>query len=1230
MTRKAPTPSKRLAIATPASRAEERANGKKSRAPRPAGAQSVIQQHLFPIVGVGASAGGLEALTALLQNLPSDSGMAFVIIQHLDPKHASQLTELLSKATKMPILEVDAGMAVEPNHVYVIAPGVSLSLSGGRLRAEPRDTGPSLPIDHFLRSLAQDKGSNAIGVVLSGTATDGTLGLRAVQAEGGITFAQEPASAKFDGMPRNAIAAGVVDFVLAPEAIAQRLVQISQRPYAGGGPAANGHPPEEMEFELNKIFHLLRTATGTDFTHYKHATIQRRLRRRMVLQSTQDLGDYIGYLEANPAEVRVLADDLLIRVTSFFRVPEALKALTTKVFPEMIRTRSLDDSIRIWVPGCATGEEAYSIAICLTELLEQAGTKLRIQIFATDVSETAVNRARAGIYGMPALAEVSPERLKRFFIKVEGGYQIHKSIRETCIFAKQDLTKDPPFHKLDLITCCNVLIYFGPVLQTRALSIFHFALKPGGFLMLGPSESVGTLASSFAAVDRKLKLYSRQELAPKHLPSLAGLPLKVPRDEPTTPNVRATLDVQKTAERMLLAQYAPAGVIVDDAMNVVNVRGDTGPYLQVASGEPTYNLLKMAREGLAIGLRSAMVKARKENVSISQQARLKQSGEFRKVNVKVVPINGSVHSDSPHFMVLFEEINALLVPSPSEGAAQREIDSGKPLDKNGVRGNRENERLKEELTSTREYLQSIVEEQEATCEELKSANEEAQASNEELETAKEELQSANEELNTVNDEQRTQNSALGDANNDLTNVLASINVPLVMVGKDLKIRRFTQPMERMLNLIPSDIGRSISDLKSNIDVPNLPELLRTVIDGASPSVREIQGPLGRWFSLQALPYKVPGNRIEGALLVMLDINAVKNARNYAEAIVETVRQPLLVLTKELKIRSANQAFYSNFKVSKEETENCFLYDLGDGQWNIPKLREALGNILPSNGSFQDFEVEHKFEGIGRRTMLLSARELKQLTPNTEILLAIEDITERRSAEDQIRRTNEDLKHFAYAASHDLQEPLRMVMTSTQLLSRDYQGKLDKDADQFIAYAVEGAQRMESLLKGMREYWQASERGEEHRRLVDCNEILGKALLNLEVAINKSGAAVTHALLPTVWAEQIMLLQLFQNLVGNAIKYRGQKPPKVHVSAEESEGEWIFSVKDNGIGIATEHAKRVFDMFKRLNGEKYPGAGIGLAICRKVVERLGGQIWVESEKEQGSNFKFTVPLRGQSK
>jgi two-component system CheB/CheR fusion protein len=878
--------------------------------------------------------------------------------------------------------------------------------------------------------------------------------------------------------------------------------------------------------------------------------------------------------------------------------------------------------------------------------------------------------------------------------------------------------------------------------------------------MLGPSESVGPLSHAFSPLDKKLRLYSKQPgSGPLNLQILASEPLEAGDIGAAAVGgkSRVALDVQKTAERMLLTQYAPAGVIVDDALNVVHVRGDTGAYLQVASGEPTYSLLKMAREGLVVALRTALLKARQKKAAVSQQVAVRQNGQLRDIHLKVVPINGTGggtgRADALHFLVLFEGAQPAAPPVPAQDEAKRpKAAANGPVGAKtaGPRGQRENARLKQELGATREYLQAIIEEQEASSEELKSANEEAQASNEELETAKEELQSANEELNTVNDELKTRNVALTQVNNDLTNVLTGINVPLVMVGRDLNIRRFTPSMEPMLNLIDSDIGRSISDLKPNIRVSDLPELLRGVVSGGRPAVREIEGPKGRWYSLQALPYRAPDNKVDGALLVMLDIDAIKRSRDFAQAIVQTVQQPLLVLTRDLRIQSANLAFYEAFNFRKDETENRLIYDLGNGQWNIPKLRQALENVLPKAGGFRDFEVTHEFESIGRRTMLLSAREIEQPQPYGQmILLAIEDVSEsrqaaeaqqrlasivessddaiiskdlkgvirswnrgaerifgytageavgqhislltppdrkdeipdilerlsrgesidhyqtRRRAKDgrilhvsltvsplrdaagsiigaskiarditeekrdveRMRQLNDDLKHFAYAASHDLQEPLRMVTSYTQLLAREYKSKLGKDADQFIAYAVEGAERMEDLLQGMREYWQASEHGEELHSAVDCNEVLKKALLNLQKTITDSGAVVTHKPLPTIRAEEVALVQLFQNLIGNAIKYRSKKPPQVDISAAKNgKEEWVFSVKDNGIGIDQQYGEKIFGMFHRLNGRKYAGSGIGLAICRKVVERLGGRIWVESGKGRGADFKFTIPIK----
>jgi two-component system CheB/CheR fusion protein len=992
---------------------------------------------LFPIVGVGASAGGLEAFTEFLKRLPSDSGMAFVLIQHLDPKQHSGLTDLLSKATKMPVLEVRSDTAIEADHIYVMAPGLCLSMSDGYIRVDKRGPGRNLPIDLFLKSLAQDNTSKAIGIVLSGTASDGTLGLKAVKAEGGITFAQEPSSAKFDGMPSSAIAAGVVDFVLPPGEIATRLVRLAKHPYVALKALEGEETSQETESSLIRIFELLRKATGNDFTHYKHTTIQRRIKRRMVLHASEALSDYVVYLRENPAEVRALAEDLLVCVTSFFREPEALEALSAKVFPEIIKKKSPEDSIRIWVPGCATGEEAYSVAICLTEFLDRSGANVPFQVFATDISESAIEKARAGLYPTAALAEVTPARLKRFFVKVSGGYQIAKTIRDGVLLAAQNVIKDPPFHNLDLITCRNVLIYFGPVLQKKALSTFHYALKPGGFLLLGHSETVSPVSHAFSSIDKKIKLYSKQT---------RGEPLTIAADDTRSQSakfgseassIRTPFDIQKAAERILLSEYAPVGVIVDDALNVVHVRGDTGAYLQVATGEPSYSLLKMAREGLVVSLRASVLKAKQTKTSVSQQVRVRQGGVSKEVRLRVVPIDGPGISGALHFLILFEEIAPTDAPAPLQsGQDDKSPQKTRPSKANASR--KELTQLRQELASTKEYLHSIIEQQEASSEELKSANEEAQASNEELETSKEELQSSNEELNTVNEELKTRNFALNEVNNDLKNVLTSINVPLVMVGRDLKIKRFTQSMEPMLNLIESDTGRSISDLKPNIDLPDLPELLRGVVSGGRSSpVRDVQGPKGRWYSLQAVPFRGPDNKLDGALMVMLDTDAIKRGRDFAQAVVETVREPLIILSGKLKVRTANQAFYNNFNVEKEETEDCFLYDLGNGQWNIPDLRKALEKILPEKGTIENFEVRHNFPSIGPKTMLLNAREIKQAEPfgGPTILLAIEDISDRASAQRDLKESEtryHQLSDRSSAVMNNVMEGLYTVDTQGML------------------------------------------------------------------------------------------------------------------------------------------------------------------------------------------------------
>ena len=510
---------------------------------------------------------------------------------------------------------------------------------------------------------------------------------------------------------------------------------------------------------------------------------------------------------------------------------------------------------------------------------------------------------------------------------------------------------------------------------------------------------------------------------------------------------------------------------------------------------------------------------------------------------------------------------------------------------------------------------------------LGQRTEEAQAGNEELETAQEELESANEELNTLNEELKVSNVEFSKVNRDLTNLLESISIPLVMVGRDLRIRRFTRAIEPMLNLIASDVGRSITDLQPQMELPDLRRLLLDAMEGGNRQPHDIRDAHGRWYSLRILPSVGPDGKTDGAVLMLIDVDAAKRGLDFAEAIVETVREPLVILNQNLRVLKANKAFYETFQAAREETEESLIYDLGNGQWNIPKLRELLENVIPAHSTFRDFEVTHDFEHVGRKVMLLNASEI--FNPNAQartILLAIEDATDRKQAEDALRTTNAELQDFAYALTHDLQEPLRMVVNFTELLGREYAGKLGGEADKFISYSVEGALRIEALLKALLAYWEVTEREQNSFASIDCGAVLAKALLNLQAAIAESGAIVTSDPLPTVVAEEVMLLQLFQNLISNSIKYRGEETPRIHVSAERDGNEWLIAVRDNGIGIDPQDSDRVFGMFKRLHGSEIPGTGIGLALCKKIVERQGGRIWVESESGRGATFKFTISAR----
>src|SRR2546426_2508944 len=844
----------------------------------------------FSIAGVGASAGGLEAFTQLLQELPSTINMALVLIQHLDPTYKSLLTELLSRTTKLAVEEVTDGTRVKPGHVYVIPPNTTMTISKRVLHLTPRVEVDRrhTPIDRFLESLALEEKSRAIGIILSGTSMDGIHGLRAIKDEGGITIAQDEKSAKYYDLPRSAVAAGCDDLILRPQDIAQELVKLSLHPYV---PYLETETAEKLlpQSDLDKIFGLLRKATGVDFADYKHATIKRRILRRMLILKTNKMKDYLNNLTTNPAELSSLFQDILINVTGFFREPQTFDALKQEVFPSIMKKRSADDPIRIWIPGCSTGEEVYSVAICLVEYLDHSSVHPPIQIFATDVNETVLEKARNGIYAASASASISAERIRRFFVKTNGSYQVNKTIRRMCVFAKQDVTADPPFSKLDLIICRNLLIYLGPALQKKLVPIFHYSLKPAGFLVLGDFETVGEFDNIFKVANKRFKIYSKRPVVTRK-----------PLDFSTTyiaerhvgkPTVNRPAEIQvpepeifKEADRVLLTKYSPASVIVNSDLEIIQFRGRTGSFLEPAPGKASLNVLKMTREGMMTDLRNALDRAKRSGETVRQEAiALRSDGEYLDVDLEVVPLK--TNRAQPSFLVAFEEA----LPKPASPAALGRA-GGEKSRKERRTEDLKLVRLQQELSATKDYLQSIIEDKEASNEELKAANEEIQSSNEELqstneelETSKEELQSTNEELTTVNEELQNRNLELTQVNDDMTNLSAGANVPVLMMGSDLRLRQWGPLSDKLFNLKASDLGRSIFDINLELRLPDLKETINEIDVRDVNKEVEVKGPHGRWFLVRIRPYRTADNKIEGAVLAFVDIDRLNQGEQELRA-----------------------------------------------------------------------------------------------------------------------------------------------------------------------------------------------------------------------------------------------------------------------------------------------------------------------------------------------------------
>ncbi|QIR36760.1 response regulator [Tolypothrix sp. PCC 7910] len=1220
------------------------------------------QDELFPIVGMGASAGGIEAFTELLNHLPNDTGMAFVVVQHLSPNQNSLLSEILSRSTEMPVVEVQNGMVVEPNHVYVIPPNAKMTIAQGVLNLAPRGKtyGLFMSVDAFLISLAEERGSKAIGVVLSGGDGDGARGLEHIKEAGGITFAQTQDSAKVAGMPSTALASGNVDFVLTPREIAEELTKLSRHPYIQSQQqAATTEVIPESGDAVSTIFSLLKSATGVDFHQYKQNTLKRRILRRMILYKLERLEDYVRYLLENPAEVLALHQDVLITVTSFFRDPESFEALKTKVFPVITQNRTQDTPIRIWVAGCSTGQEAYSLAICLLEFLADQVINTSIQIFATDVNEAVIEIARMGFYKASQVTEVSPERLRRFFVQVEGGYQISKPVRELCIFARQNLIADPPFSQLDLITCRNVLIYLGSPIQKKLLPIFHYGLRPTGFLMLGTSETVGEFSNLFTLVDRKFKIYSRK-MAPAQLgidliASNYPLKLNTPRS-PVNENGWDEIEMQRTADQIVLNQYAPVGVVINKDLEIVQFRGQTSFYLQPPAGRPSFNLLKMAKEELRLELRTAIHQAKQRQTSVRKEGiQIIENRQVRLVQVDVVPFK-SARGDESYFLVLFADM-----PSATAISSESASDSSKSRRGKQAAAEQEINALQQELATTKEYLQSIIEEQQATNqnlraanEEILSSNEELQSTNEELETAKEEIQATNEELNTINDELQRRNIESTQVTNDLQNLLSNINIPILMLGGDLRIRRFTPVAGTIFNLISTDIGRPLSDINHNLNISDLEQQILEVIGTLNFKTQEVQDSEGHWYDLRIRPYRTIDNKIDGAVVVLVDIDGLKRSteqlrasRDYAEAIVDTVRESILVLDLDLRVIRANRSFYETFQVLPTETEQHLIFELGNGQWNIPMLRSLLEDVIPSNTPFQDLEVEHNFESIGHKIMRLNARRIREIENMQLILLVIEDITQQKqleaertqlltqeqSARAAAETANRAKDEFLSILSHELRNPLNSLLGWAQMLQRP---NLPQEIINQGLEAIERSATAQAKLIG--DLLDISRISAGMLRLdAEPMELLPIITAAIEVvrisaeAKNISIASRLDSAARRINGDPNRLQQVMWNLLSNAIKFTPDGG-RIDITLEYTDLHAQIQISDTGTGIKPDFLPYIFQRFRQADGSRKrsnPGLGLGLSIVRHLVELHGGTIEAESPGEnQGATFTVRLPLQTQ--
>ena len=1231
-----------------------------------------------PVVGIGASAGGLDAFERFLDTMPANSGMAFVLVQHLDPDRESQLAELLQHHTRMPVQQLSGATPVQADHVYVIPPNKSLTIEDGVLQLHPIEAERvrRAPIDLFLRSLAADQGERAVGIVLSGTGHEGALGLRAIKEAGGLTMVQDPDDAAYDSMPQHALQAGGVDVALPAGQLPERLLRYVQHAQQEGGLGdamrladAERSLPDDVDAVLDQIFDVLRSASGNDFSRYKRSTVLRRLGRRMQVHQMDAPSGYLAYLRKHPEEIDALFQDLLISVTSFFRDPELFEALENEVIPQIVADKDAGAPIRTWVVGCATGEEAYSVAMLLHEHAAQQKPPPALQVFATDIDRNALSFARRGVYPESIAADLVADRLERFFVREGSTYRVRSELSDIVLFAEHNLLTDPPFLNLDLISCRNLLIYLERDLQESVFALFHYALRPTGYVFLGASESPPGDSALFKPVAGHSTLL-RREVRPEGQPRLPTLPMW--SGERTEVPSAAKLPVaqrDRLAEKhrkMVLARYGKPSVLVNSNYDVMHVLGNADRYLRISEGDFTRSIIDMVDPAVRLELRSMLHQLFHDGTPPDPRRVHLKTGEARQV-VRLIVTSADADGDLNLAQVLFEDEELT--------AARRDTTRADPPDGHAHSGEGRDAgssaeaiitQLEDELERTRDELRATVQEYETTNEELRASNEELQSMNEELkstaeelETSKEELQSMNEELTTINQELQNKIEELNRANSDLQNLLSATDIAILFLDRELRLRRYTPPAEALFNVIPSDVGRPLKHLTHRLQEADLADHAKQVLDELAPVDREVESDDGKWYIMRILPYRTIDDRIDGLVVSFIDITerrraeeALREAKRYAEYIVETIQEPLLVLTPDLRVKSANPAFYDAFEARPKTTQGQLIYELGNGQWDIPELRTLLGEVLPENGSFSEYLVEHEFETIGYRAMLLNGR---RLDGQDLILLSIHDITKQKEAEQAIREAKEKAEtqarvraSFLGSISHEIRTPLSGLLGFADMLARQLDGREEEIAALVRRSGERLLETMDSILDlarmeagGFEPDWEQLDAVQEIQEAVQLLEPIaqqkGDVALRFESPLTACPAMLDRG----------YLNRIVNNLVGNAIKYTPDGQVTVRLATEAgtdaagidakpdgTEGdenldrdEIVLTVSDTGVGISASFLPHVFDEFRQEDAaiaNTEGGAGLGLTLTKHLVETLGGTISAQSTKGEGSTFTVRIP------